>query len=106
VNAVLAKPIRTNWFIRPQPFDLHQFDAAALCAGLPSWLRDHSKPGKCCIAQSENFQKDFTARPLPKAQSSERRGLKRRLAMQRTESSIEVFRLRLRQCDFGARCRH
>jgi len=59
VNARLAKPIPANWFIRPQPFDLRQLDAAALSATLPSWLRDHSElaefTGKCCIAQSENF---------------------------------------------------
>jgi hypothetical protein len=41
VNAVLAKPIHTNWFIQPQPFDLRQSDAAALFGTLPSWLRDH-----------------------------------------------------------------
>jgi len=71
VNEVLAKPIRANWFIRPQPFELHQSDAAALSAGLPAWLRDHPSPGKCCIAQSENFQEDIIAlRSLRSAQRS------------------------------------
>jgi hypothetical protein len=59
VNAGLAKPIHANWFIRPQPFDLSQLNAAALFGTLPSWLRDHLEPAefmaKCCGAQSENF---------------------------------------------------
>jgi hypothetical protein len=57
MNAVLAKPIHTIWFIRARAVDLHQSLAAALFAGLPSWLRDHpSLPGlsrNCCDAQSE-----------------------------------------------------
>jgi len=57
MNAVLAKPIHANWFIRAKAVDLHQSLAAALFAGLPSWLRDHpSLPGlsrNCCDAQSE-----------------------------------------------------
>jgi hypothetical protein len=55
VNAGLAKPIHTNWFIQAPPSDLRQVDAAALFGTLPSWLRDHSESagltGKCCIAQ-------------------------------------------------------
>jgi hypothetical protein len=57
MNAVLAKPIHAIWFIRARAVDLHQSLAAALFAGLPSWLRDHpSLPGltrNCCDAQSE-----------------------------------------------------
>ncbi|MBT1512180.1 hypothetical protein KIP88_16885 [Bradyrhizobium sp. SRL28] len=57
MNAVLAKPIHANWFIQAGALDLHQLLAAALFAGLPSWLRDHpslSGPGEdCCDAQSE-----------------------------------------------------
>jgi hypothetical protein len=41
MNAVLAKPIHTIWFIPARAVDLHQSLAAALFAGLPSWLRDH-----------------------------------------------------------------
>jgi hypothetical protein len=57
MNAVLAKPIHAIWFIQASTVDLHQSLAAALFAGLPSWLRDHpSLPGltqNCCDAQSE-----------------------------------------------------
>jgi hypothetical protein len=57
MNAVLAKPIHAIWFIRARAVDLHQSHAAALFAGLPSWLRDHpSLRGltlNCCDAQSE-----------------------------------------------------
>jgi hypothetical protein len=57
MNAVLAKPIHAIWFIRARAVDLHQSLAAALFAGLPSWLRDHpSLPDlsrNCCDAQSE-----------------------------------------------------
>jgi hypothetical protein len=49
--------IHAIWFIRAKAVDLHQSLAAALFAGLPSWLRDHpSLPGlsrNCCDAQSE-----------------------------------------------------
>jgi hypothetical protein len=41
MNAVLAKPIPSDWFIHASAVDLHQSLAAALFAGLPSWLRDH-----------------------------------------------------------------
>jgi hypothetical protein len=55
MNAVLAKPIPAIWFIHASAVDLHQSLAAALFAGLPSWLRDHpSLPGpseNCCDAQ-------------------------------------------------------
>ena len=58
MNAVLAKPIRAIWFIRASAVDLHQSLAAALFAGLPSWLRDHPPrprlPENCCVAQSKN----------------------------------------------------
>jgi len=58
MNAGLAKPIHAIWFIRAGAVDLHQSLAAALFAGLPSWLRDHPPPpGKtknCCVAQSKN----------------------------------------------------
>jgi hypothetical protein len=57
MNAGLAKPIHAIWFIQARAIDLHQSPAAALFAGLPSWLRDHPPlpgPGeKCCSAQSE-----------------------------------------------------
>jgi len=46
MNAVLAKPIHTIWFIRASAVDLDQSLAAALFVGLPPWLRDHpSLPG-------------------------------------------------------------
>jgi hypothetical protein len=46
MNAGLAKPIHAIWFIRTSAVDLNQSLAAALFAGLPSWLRDHpSLPG-------------------------------------------------------------
>ena len=65
MNAVLAKPIRANWFIDVPTFDLPQLDAAALFGSLPSWLRDHPPlpgiAGKCCVAPSENFQREFIA---------------------------------------------
>jgi len=57
MNAVLAKPIHAIWFIRARAVDLHQSLAAALFAGLPSWLRDHPPllglTQNCCDAQSE-----------------------------------------------------
>jgi len=46
MNAGLAKPIHTIWFIRASAVDLDQSLAAALFVGLPPWLRDHpSLPG-------------------------------------------------------------
>ncbi|WP_213288246.1 hypothetical protein [Bradyrhizobium sp. sGM-13] len=61
MNAVLAKPIHAIWFIPARKVDLHQSLAALLCAGLPSWLRDHlpfaTSAGNCCVAQSERFQR-------------------------------------------------
>ncbi|MEH2530137.1 hypothetical protein V1277_003488 [Bradyrhizobium sp. AZCC 1588] len=61
MNAVLAKPIHAIWFIPARKVDLHQSLAALLCAGLPSWLRDHtplfSSASNCCVAQSEHFQR-------------------------------------------------
>jgi hypothetical protein len=67
VNAGLAKPIHANWFIPGTAFDLRQLDAAALFSHLRAWLRDHSESaeftGKCCIAQSENFQKRIHRAP-------------------------------------------
>jgi hypothetical protein len=41
MNAGLAKPIHTIWFIRAGAVDLDQSFAAALFVGLASWLRDH-----------------------------------------------------------------
>ncbi|MEH2524944.1 MULTISPECIES: hypothetical protein [unclassified Bradyrhizobium] len=41
MNAVLAKPIRSIWFIQARAVDLYQSLAAALFVGLTSWLRDH-----------------------------------------------------------------
>jgi hypothetical protein len=69
MNAVLAKPIHAIWFIRVSAVDLNQSLAAALFAGLPSWLRDHPSLPRpiedCCIAQSKNFQKLQRAAPSP-----------------------------------------
>ncbi|MEH2577003.1 hypothetical protein V1278_007402 [Bradyrhizobium sp. AZCC 1577] len=59
MNAVLAKPIHAIWFIPARKVDLYQSLAALLCAGLPSWLRDHppltGSAGNCCVAPSEHF---------------------------------------------------
>jgi hypothetical protein len=41
MNAVLAKPIPSDWFIRESAVDLDQSLAAALFIHLRSWLRDH-----------------------------------------------------------------
>jgi hypothetical protein len=51
--------------------DLPQLHAAALFGTLPPWLRDHSElaefRGKCCVAQSENLQREFIAQRLLRA---------------------------------------
>jgi hypothetical protein len=64
MNAGLAKPIHTIWFIRASAVDLNQSLAAALFVGLPPWLRDHppllDRTENCCDAQSKNSN----ARPL------------------------------------------
>jgi hypothetical protein len=61
MNAGLAKPIHAIWFIRVSAVDLYQSLAAALFAGLPSWLRDHPTlphlTENCCAAQIKKFQR-------------------------------------------------
>jgi hypothetical protein len=61
MNAGLAKPIQAIWFIRARAVDLDQSHAAALFAGLPSWLRDHpSRPA--CPKLLRRTIKNFNAR--------------------------------------------
>jgi hypothetical protein len=52
MNAVLAKPIQAIWFIRARTIDLHQSFAAALFAGLTSWLRDHLSPDRSLLRRT------------------------------------------------------
>jgi hypothetical protein len=69
MNAGLAKPIQTIWFIRARAVDLDQSLAAALFAGLPSWLRDHPSllgpKGKLLRRTIKKFQKYQRASPSP-----------------------------------------